>query len=343
LDSAYKHRLATWFNTHWYSNSPVGAVLAPLSWLFCLATALRRGLYRAGLLPTHRLGVPVIVVGNITVGGTGKTPLVIALARLLRDAGFHPCIVGRGYGGSAGYWPQQVRPDSDPTAVGDEPVLIAARTRCPVAVAPDRAAAAASLVKHARCDIIISDDGLQHYRLGRDIEIAVIDGVRRFGNGRCLPAGPLREPRRRLAQVDFVVTTGLAAPGETAMTLNAAPIRNVHDDDLIAGRHQFNARVVHAVAGIGNPDRFFAQLRSHGLTIVEHPFPDHHHFQPTDLDFGDAAPVIMTEKDAVKCRRFAGADHWYLPVEARLEERFTAALTARVADLTARSTPPAPR
>jgi len=340
LDNTYKHRLASWLNTHWYSKSPVGAALIPLSWIFCLATSLRRGLYRMGLFRARRMGVPVIVVGNITVGGTGKTPLVIALVQLLRDAGYNPGVVGRGYGGTAGHWPQQVRPDSDPVAVGDEPVLIAARCRCPVAVAPDRVAAAASLIKHAHCDVIVSDDGLQHYRLARDIEIAVIDGVRRFGNGHCLPAGPLREPQRRLRTVDYVVTTGLAAPGETPMSLNAAPIRNVRDDRQIAERYPFRGKAVHAVAGIGNPGRFFAQLRGLGINPKEHGFPDHYRFRRQDLDFGDDAPIIMTEKDAVKCRRFAAANHWYLPVEAQLDERLTQPLLARVAELTALKDPP---
>ncbi len=336
MDRAYKHRLARWLNSHWYSKSPVGALLAPVSWLFCITVVLRRGLYRLGMLPARRIGVPVIVVGNITVGGTGKTPLVIALVTQLREAGYTPGVVARGYGGTAGQWPQQVRPDSDPVVVGDEPVLIAARCRCPVAVAPDRAAAAESLVRHGHCNIIVSDDGLQHYRLARDIEIAVVDGVRRFGNGRCLPAGPLREPLRRLRSVDYVVTTGLAAPGESPMTLNAAPIRNVRDDGKIADRHQFRGKVVHAVAGIGNPERFFAQLRGLGIHPMEHGFPDHYRFRSQDLDFGDDTPVIMTEKDAVKCRRFATANHWYLPVEGQLGEDLIQSLQVHVAKLLAR-------
>jgi tetraacyldisaccharide 4'-kinase len=332
LDSAYKHRLASWLNSHWYSRTPLSTLLLPLSWLFCAIAVVRRGLYRLGLLRKRRLAVPVIVVGNITVGGTGKTPLVIALVKLLRDSGYNPGVVARGYGGTAGHWPQQVRPDSDPVVVGDEPLLIAERCRCPVAVAPDRGAAAESLVEHAGCDIIISDDGLQHYRLARDIEIAVIDGVRRLGNGHCLPGGPLREPRRRLRSVDFVVTNGLAAPGEFPMTLHAAPIRNLRDDSAVTEPHPFRGRAVHAVAGIGNPDRFFAQLRGQGISPMEHGFPDHYRFHARDLDFGDDAPVIMTEKDAVKCRRFAAANHWYLPVDAQLDGRLGEALLARVAE-----------
>lgn len=336
MDSPFKHRLASWFNSHWYGRTPLGVLLVPLSWLFCAIVMLRRGLYRIGLLRARRPGIPVIVVGNITVGGTGKTPLVIALVQLLRDEGYNPGVVARGYGGTATQWPQQVRPDSDPLVVGDEPVLIAARCRCPVAVAPDRAGAAESLVEHHRCDVVISDDGLQHYRLARDIEIAVIDGVRRLGNGHCLPAGPLREPPRRLRRVDYVVTNGLAAPGEFPMALHAAQIRSVRDDTPTAERHPFRGRAVHAVAGIGNPDRFFAQLRGQGISPREHGFPDHHRFQPRDLDFGDDIPVIMTEKDAVKCRRFAAANHWYLPVVAQLDERLTQALLARVAELSPR-------
>ncbi|HKJ22242.1 MAG TPA: tetraacyldisaccharide 4'-kinase [Gammaproteobacteria bacterium] len=335
MAGASRQRLTRWLDARWYGNSPMGLLLAPLSWLYCTAGTLRRLAYRLHLRKTRHPGVPVIVVGNITVGGTGKTPLVIWLVQRLRGAGYAPAVVSRGYGGRAARWPQQARADSDPGVVGDEPVLIASRTGCPVAVAPDRGAAAASLVEYTSCDIIVADDGLQHYGLGRDLEIAVIDGVRRLGNGRCLPAGPLRESPRRLRRVDFIVANGLAGEGETGMQLAAAPMRNLRDEGATADRHQFTGGPVHAVAGIGCPARFFDQLRGMGLRVVEHAFPDHHPFKPADLDFGDGAPVIMTEKDAVKCRHFAQGHHWYLPVEARMDETFARTLLARINEIAA--------
>ena len=203
----------TWLEKRWYSTS-TPLLLLPFEWLFRLLVLLRRLAFRLGLKPSYALPVPVIVVGNISVGGTGKTPLVVWLVSLLRKAGYHPGIVSRGYGGKAERWPQQVRPDSDPQTVGDEPVMLAQRCACPIVAAPDRVAAAKLLLKHTKCDLIITDDGLQHYRLKRDIEIVVVDGERRFGNGHCLPAGPLREPQSRLAEVDFVIANGLAGRGD---------------------------------------------------------------------------------------------------------------------------------
>jgi len=307
--------------SHWYRKTPLTLLLLPLSWLFCAVALGRRWAYRAGLLKTVRLPVPVIVVGNISVGGTGKTPMVAWLVALLSKEGYHPGIISRGYGGGAKHWPQQVRPDSDPTMVGDEAVLLARRCRCPMAVGPDRPTAAQALLDHADCNIIISDDGLQHYRLGRDVEIAVVDGVRRFGNGHCLPAGPLREPVRRLQSVDMVIANGTAGPREYAMKLQPTSLHNLQQAEKTQPLAQFAGQRVHAVAGIGNPRRFFELLASHGLDAIEHPFPDHHPFRAEDIDFGDELPVLMTEKDAVKCQAFAEANHWYLPVDAQLDER----------------------
>ena len=204
---------------YWYTRSPWLLLLTPLSLLFRVVVGARRLAYRVGIKRSTRVSLPVIVVGNITVGGTGKTPLVVWLAGYLREKGHAPGIVSRGYGGTASHWPQQVRADSDPAVVGDEAVLLAATTGCPMAVAPDRVAAAQALVDQGGCDVIISDDGLQHYALQRDIEIAVIDGVRRFGSGFLLPAGPLREPLKRLQQVDLVVVNGLGDGDEHRMTL----------------------------------------------------------------------------------------------------------------------------
>jgi tetraacyldisaccharide 4'-kinase len=307
---------------HWYAKSWLSHALWPLSWLYCAVVTLRRLAYQLGVLRVRRMPVPVIVVGNLSVGGTGKTPLVTALVDVLRSRGYLPGIVSRGYRGKARQWPQQVRADSDPVIVGDEAVLLARRTGCPMAVAPSRVAAARALLKYAHCDVIVADDGLQHYALGRDVEILVVDGIRRFGNGRCLPAGPLREPKYRAARVDLVVTNGLAAAHEYTMRYEGTELYNIGDPSLRQPLSAFAGKTAHAVAGIGHPSRFFSTLQKAGLKLKTHPFPDHHEYRASDVQFGDGYPVIMTEKDAVKCRRFETADHWYLPVDAELPERF---------------------
>ena len=311
---------------YWYTRNPWLILLTPVSLLYRLVIWLRRLAYRSGLLRRHRLPVPVVVVGNITVGGTGKTPLVAWLAAFLKEAGYNPGIVARGYRGKARHWPQQVRPDSDPQMVGDEAVLLAGLSGCPVAVAPRRPLAARALIDHNHCDLILSDDGLQHYALQRDVEIAVIDGVRRLGNGLCLPAGPLREPAKRLAEVDLVVANGLANRGEYPMRMRAAGARDLRDAGEIRELADFRGQSVHAVAGIGYPERFFAVLRQAGLVVDEHAFPDHHAFVETELDFGDARPLFMTAKDAVKCRHFPLANAWYVPVTIDMPPEFGARL-----------------
>lgn len=298
-------------------------MLVPLSLVFALIVALRRQLFRWKLLSTHRLRSPVLVVGNISVGGTGKTPLVIWLAHALRTRGYSPGIVTRGYGGDEEI--AAVRSDSDPKRCGDEALLLARHSGCPVWTGRDRAAAGARLLDtHPECDVVISDDGLQHYRLERDVEVAVIDGERRFGNGLLLPAGPLREPLGRLREVDAVVINGageIDVPVATRyrMQVRGEVLVNVVDPQRRMTPAQF-ARPVHAVAGIGNPQRFFAHLRALGLEVRPNAFPDHHPFQPSDLAFAGADPIVMTEKDAVKCEGFAGANLWFLPVEARVAE-----------------------
>ncbi len=313
---------------YWYTRSPWLLLLTPLSLLFRVVVGARRLAYRVGIKRSTRVSLPVIVVGNITVGGTGKTPLVVWLAGYLREKGYAPGIVSRGYGGTASHWPQQVRADSDPAVVGDEAVLLAATTGCPMAVAPDRVAAAQALVDQGGCDVIISDDGLQHYALQRDIEIAVIDGVRRFGSGFLLPAGPLREPLKRLQQVDLVVVNGLGDGDEHRMTLQQSDAHNLQDPDRVCALQGFCSQRVHAVAGVGHPERFFRALQQAGLQLDSHTFPDHHAFRPEDIRFGDGRPVIMTEKDAVKCRHFATQDDWYVPVEASLSGKFREQLDA---------------
>jgi tetraacyldisaccharide 4'-kinase len=315
-------RYSEFLNRLWYGQHPLAQALAPLSWLYRGGMAVRRFLYRCGVLPVHRLPVPVIVVGNLTVGGTGKTPLIIWLAGYLKTLGYRPGIVSRGYGGRFSDKVQQVRPDSDPDLVGDEPVVIARRTGCPVAVARQRHLAARGLVDYAGCDIILCDDGLQHLALGRDIEIAVIDGVRRFGNGFCLPAGPLRESSHRLHSVHMVVTNGRPLRGEHVMEYRALALRALGEAGRMEPMESWRGRSVHAVAGIGNPPRFFALLRHHGLAVIPHEFPDHHRYRASDLRFGDDLPVVMTEKDAVKCERFAGPDYWYVPITAALGSAF---------------------
>jgi tetraacyldisaccharide 4'-kinase len=309
---------------YWYSDTRdlrYYLLLIPMSWLFCLLVSLRQLLINARILRSQKLPVPVIVIGNITAGGTGKTPLVIWLARFLRENGFHPGIISRGYRGKAKTWPQQVRADSDYIAVGDEAVMIAARTECPMAVGPKRPAVARSLLQHHDIDVIISDDGLQHYRLARDIEIAVIDGTRRFGNGRCLPAGPLREKPRRLDSVDLIVVNGSGDRREHPMTIHNAIAVNLVNGET-RPLPQFTGRI-HAVAGVGNPSRFFDSLRAHGLTLEEHVFADHHDFSEDDVTFTDSRPVLMTEKDAVKCVRFASESHWCVPASIDIGQAFS--------------------
>lgn len=299
----------------------------PLTAAYGTLTALRRGLYRAGVLRAVRLPVPVVVIGNLTAGGTGKTPLTIALAAALCERGWHPGVVSRGHGGSE-RGPLLLGDAPDPRAVGDEPCLIRA-SGVPVAIGRDRPAAAALLVA-AGCDVVIADDGLQHYRLARDLEICVIDGVRRFGNGHLLPAGPLREPLHRLARVDLrVCNDGKPEAGEHAMRLVGDEVVALADEcrrPLIT----FTGQRVHAVAAIGNPARFFAALRDAGIDVVEHAFADHHAFVAGDLAFGDAAPVLMTDKDAVKCAGFVQPDWWRVPVRAVLTPTFFDAVGARL-------------
>lgn len=318
-----------WIEHHWQHDTFCSRLLLPLSIVYCGATSLNQYLYRRGLRRARSVAAPVIVVGNITVGGTGKTPLVLWIVQYLKENGWRPGIVTRGYGGRARTWPQLVTPDSDPLLVGDEPVLLAQRSDVPVIADPDRARGAHALTARG-CNIVVSDDGLQHYRLRRDIEIAVIDGERRFGNGRCLPAGPLREPPARLRGVDATVVHGAAGAGEWSMALAPVSIRRVQTSQEGAPIPAWRGRRVHAVAGVGHPPRFFALLRRLELEPIEHAFPDHHRFRPEDLRFDDAYEVIMTEKDAVKCRSFATAAMWYLAVDARLDAAFGAWLHERL-------------
>ncbi|MDD4916118.1 MAG: tetraacyldisaccharide 4'-kinase [Methylococcales bacterium] len=320
-----KNRLLRWLTDAWYKEMYVSTWIMPLSMLYVDAIRLRRFLYRIGWYKSSRLPVTVVVVGNITVGGTGKTPLVVRLTALLKQQGYKPGVISRGYGGAASDSPLPVTADSDPAQVGDEAVLLAARCDCPVVVGRDRPAAGRLLLANHPCDVIISDDGLQHYALQRDIEIVVIDGQRRFGNGYCLPAGPLREPQARIKQVDMVVVNGLDAElqaGEYAMHYRGDQLMNLRSGER-KPLADFKGRDCHALAAIGNPARFFAQLAEAGVNCKNHAFPDHYAFQAADLQFRDDKPLLMTEKDAVKCKTFAGDSTWYLPVSAELPDAFT--------------------
>ena len=313
---------------HWYRLSPVSVLLFPISLVFRLLVALRRLLFRAGALPSVRLRVPVIVVGNLTVGGTGKTPLILALAEALRRRGLHPGILSRGYGGTdAG--PRAVSAGEDAAQVGDEPLVLAERSGCPVWIGADRAAAArALLAAHARCDVILCDDGLQHYRLRRDFEIAVED-ERGFGNGLLLPAGPLREPADR--RVDATVVNGAEPwPGAFRMRLTPAGLYRVDAHAAPLMQSELSGKKLHAVAGIGNPERFFAGLSRMGLAFSAHPFPDHHAFRPADLEFADCDFVLMTEKDAVKCRDFGRRDLIAVRVDAELDSALAGLILERI-------------
>ncbi len=317
-----KEKLQSLSNFIWYQDRFIGLCFLPLSMIFNDFVRLRRYFYRIGLCKVHKLPVPVIVVGNITVGGTGKTPLTIFLAELLKQSGYKPGIICRGYGGQTENWPQQVKTDSDPRQIGDEALLMARRTGCPVVVGPKRVAAARLMLEQNDCNVIISDDGLQHYSLDRDIEIIVIDGERRFGNGYSLPSGPLRESMSRISEVDFLVCNG-ANPEENeySMTVDGSEAIN-----LLTGEKKslslFKNISCQAIAGMGNPQRFFALLNGAGISYDTHIFPDHHDYQETDFKFGVEYEVLMTEKDMVKCSGFAKNNYWFVPVHAKLSGVF---------------------
>lgn len=317
-----------WLIKSWYQPSPLRWYLAPLSGLFRLITALRRFAYQKGFCKSQSLPVPVIVIGNISVGGSGKTPLVLWLAQQLQQRGWQPGIISRGYGGNASHYPLTVDADTPVSESGDEPKLLALRSQCPVVVAPDRLAAGRQLLAEFNCNVIISDDGLQHYRLARDLELVVVDGIRGFGNGFCLPAGPLREPVSRLDKVDFVIWHGDSQRSWT-MQLNLKDAINLQDQRCHP-LTDWQGQTVHAVAGIGDPPRFFRQLRVAGLQVIEHGFADHHIFTAADLRFADSLPVLMTEKDAVKCQAFATENCWSVPADAVLTDGLADAIVMRL-------------
>ena len=312
--------MSDFLTQHWYRNGPVAFFLLPLSWLFCRVAGWRRRRMKAATLSRP---VPIVVVGNISVGGTGKTPMVIWLVEYLRVHGYNPGVVSRGYGGESRQQPIAVENRSDARVVGDEALLIARRTGCPIRVCRDRVAAVEALLAEEDVDVIISDDGMQHYRMPRDIEICMIDGARRFGNELCLPAGPLREPLSRLDEVDFRVVTGsLADDDEYAMEFSGEELINLRSPARRMYLSALEGVHVNAVAGIGNPARFFFRLESAGLQVARHAFPDHHAYEKEDFAFDNDRMIVMTEKDAVKCGVFADERFWYLPVVARPDPAF---------------------
>ena len=315
----------------WYRPPRWTLLLLPLEWLFIGITALRRSLYRRGALRSYRAGCMVVVVGNLSVGGTGKTPAVIALARALKSRKHRVAIVSRGYGGRESATPRRVEAGvSVASEVGDEALLMAEAVDVPVVVCTDRVAAV-QLLEAEGTDIVVCDDGLQHYALQRDFEIVTLDSARRYGNGHRLPVGPLREPPQRLATVDWVLERGGADP------FSACPLRPVAfqrlgggaERECVAPDSATIPRRVNAIAAIGNPEAFFATLRELGLEVEPHVFPDHHLYSAADLaPFADRT-LLMTAKDAVKCRAFAGPEHWVLQVEADLPAGLVDAVEAR--------------
>jgi tetraacyldisaccharide 4'-kinase len=313
-----------WYNGGWGSTA-----LMPLEGLYRVLAKADRSSSQTKQI---RHPLPIIVVGNISVGGTGKTPLVIYLAEQLQLAGYRPAIITRGYAGDLQEWPVTVTPKSDPSICGDEPVLMAQRSGVPVIAGPDRNADVTFLLDNTNCDVVISDDGLQHYKLMRDIEIAVVDAARGLGNGHCLPAGPLREPAARLASCDFVIMNEVVATADISMQLQVSELSHLN-----SGNKQplsaWKGQTVHAVTGIGNPSRFFDTLRNEGLEVIEHSFPDHHPFSLVDIEFDDRFLVVMTEKDAVKCHSFATDKHWCVPVTAKVSTAFIKDLLKRLGEM----------
>ncbi len=324
--------LSSYIVAFWHRKNFLNFFLYPFSLVFQFISFLRYVYYTRFLKPTAA-SVPLLIVGNISVGGTGKTPLVGFLAQFLKSKGYHPGIIMHGYASNLKKDEvKTVEMTSQGVEVGDEALLMARKTGCPIVASRKRTKAVSYLQQNfPEVDIILCDDGLQHYRLARDIEIAVIDGERRFGNGMCLPAGPLRESPRRLKTVDFVVTNGTALLGEWPMSVSLRQnLYQVNASGKIQALNDFVGQTVHVVAGIGHPMKFFNMCRREGIHVIEHPFPDHHHFVSADLQFNDDYPILMTEKDAVKCQSFAGQNVWAASLEVSLPIEFMENLLRRI-------------
>ncbi|MRI35240.1 tetraacyldisaccharide 4'-kinase [Endozoicomonas sp. OPT23] len=315
----WKDRFSDSVLKSWYSTGGWTRLLLPLSWLYQRIAQQQKSKKLAS--DRWQPSVPVIVVGNISVGGTGKTPVVASLVKRLQSEGYRPGIASRGFGSSSLNYPLSVTADSDPKSVGDEPVMLASQTGIPVMVDPNRVSAAKALIEQFDCDLIIADDGLQHYNLVRHIELAVVDGARMLGNQLSLPAGPLRELPERLETVDLVLVNGQAQK-KLDVAFDSFYLQPDDLKPVIKGKGSEPPEKgkVHGVAGIGNPERFFLTLEQEGYEVIPHPFPDHHDFSELDLQFGDELPVLMTAKDAVKCRTYSNDKLWYLPVQAHMPE-----------------------
>lgn len=315
-----KASLSQVLNEIWYGRSPLRWLLWPVGALYEGLARARRAAYLHGMRKAVEIPVPVIVVGNVSVGGTGKTPFIIWLAGQLRERGRRVGIVTRGYRGKAEDWPRAVTADSDPAEVGDEPVLLARRTGCPVFAGPDRVAAAQALLESSSCDVVLSDDGLQHYRLARTFEIAIVDGQRGMGNGLCIPAGPLREPPSRLLDVDAIVVNG-GKWGHAGVFRGEAVVTRIYElrSGNVRTLESFRRQPVHAVAGIGNPQRFFALLEDAELEVVPHPLDDHAEIGTEQLTFEEPGEVLVTEKDAVKCEGSAPDGVWCVVVDLQFD------------------------
>lgn len=322
-----KYLLESWYQIH-----PLRWLLSPISTLFRIAITLRQLCYKSKIFGRHSLPVPVIIIGNINIGGAGKTPLVIWLAQKLQKYGFKPGIISRGYGGISKRYPLLVSKDSDPKDVGDEPVIIARYIDCPIAVSPKRIEASTAVIKHFNCNIIISDDGLQNYSFNRNIEIVVVDAERTFGNKYCLPSGPLREPTSRLRYIDFLVCNGESNNYLFNITISANKAINITDTSIQKSMIEFSGQDAHGIAGIGHPKRFFNLLTKFGINIMPHEFNDHYYFQSHDINFNDNRMILMTEKDAVKCQYFASDNMWYIPIKASVNGKLNQLIIKKLAD-----------
>lgn len=305
---------------YWYQSNYFMWLLLPMTGLYCLLISIRRKLYQYKIKKSYSFSVPVIVVGNIVAGGSGKTPLLIALCEYLLHKGYKPGVVSRGYGGRV-HGVKQVAKKDTADVVGDEPLMIFQRTNVPVVISTDRVAAVEYLLSNNNCDVVLSDDGLQHYRMQRDVEIAVVDTDRQFGNGFCLPAGPLREPVSRLNDVDLIVYNGKPSLkiDECFYTLKFIDVRSLNGTE-IRNLSSFADDVVHAVAGIGNPERFFNHLTEQGIKNHQHAFPDHHYYQQEDFNGWEKTCILMTEKDAVKCCHLSLPNAWFVRVDAEMSD-----------------------
>ncbi|HEY1029612.1 MAG TPA: tetraacyldisaccharide 4'-kinase [Pseudomonas sp.] len=319
----------------WYQGHPALTLLRPLEWLYRRVVQSKRARFLAGEGDIYRAPVPVLVVGNITVGGTGKTPLILFLIEHCRARGLRVGVVSRGYGARPSSLPWRVRGDQPAQQAGDEPLLIVQRTGVPLMIDPDRSRAVRALLVEEPLDLILCDDGLQHYRLARDMELVLIDAARGLGNRRCLPAGPLREPAERLDTVDAVLLNGAETDRAEGFAFRLQPtaLVNLASGERVALDHFPPGQAVHAVAGIGNPQRFFDTLEALNWRPVPHPFADHAQYDAARLSFEPSLPLLMTEKDAVKCRAFAAADWWYLAVDAVPTEAFVGWLDGQLARL----------